>query len=72
MQVCNSLQTDIHASTQFFTGRMQCLPPEKKSVNLKSNKCTQGKLMAAHFSNKYGLHNLRNLQVFQERTTTRA
>ena len=27
MQACTSLQTDNHASTQFFTGRMPFLPP---------------------------------------------
>ena len=32
MQVCNSLQTDNHASTttQFFTGRMPFLPPSQQ------------------------------------------
>jgi len=33
MQVCTSLQTDIHASTaplSFFTGRMPFLPPNQQ------------------------------------------
>jgi len=38
MQVCTSLQTDNHASTQFFTGRMPFLPPNQQYM------CTDGKL----------------------------
>jgi len=30
MQVCTSLQTDNHASTQFFTDRMPFLPPSQQ------------------------------------------
>ena len=30
MQVCTSLQTDNHATTQFFTGRMPFLPPNQQ------------------------------------------
>jgi len=46
MQVCTLLQTDNHASTQFFTGRMSFLPPnqqrqstEKRKVNAYSTAC---------------------------------
>jgi len=30
MQVCTSLQTDKHATTQFFTGRMPFLLPNQQ------------------------------------------
>jgi len=30
MQVCTSLQTDNHASTQFFTSKMPFLPPNQQ------------------------------------------
>ena len=30
MQVCTLLQTDNHATTQFFTGRMSFLPPNQQ------------------------------------------
>ena len=30
MQVCTSLQTDNHATTQFFTGQMPFLPPNQQ------------------------------------------
>jgi len=30
MQVCTSLQTDKHATTQFFTGRVPFLPPNQQ------------------------------------------
>jgi len=30
MQVCISIQTDNHTSTQFFTGRMPFLPPNQQ------------------------------------------
>jgi len=30
MQVCTSLQTDNHATTQFFTGRMPFMPPNQQ------------------------------------------
>jgi len=49
MQVCNSLQTDIHASTQFFTGRMQCLPPEKKISKSQEQQMHTGKINGCPF-----------------------
>jgi len=30
LQVCTSLQTDNHPTTQFFTGRMPFLPPNQQ------------------------------------------
>ena len=30
MQVCTSLQTDNHTTTQFFAGRMRFLPPNQQ------------------------------------------
>ena len=30
MQICTSLQTDNHTTTQFFTGRMPFLPPNQQ------------------------------------------
>jgi len=45
MQVCNSLQTDNHASTPpliFFTGRMPFLPPNQQRQSIEGNKlCKQ-------------------------------
>jgi len=41
MQVCTSLQTDIHASTpslKFFTGRMPFLPPNQQRQSTEGNK----------------------------------
>ena len=41
MQVCISLQTDNHASTQpikFFTGRMPFLPPNQQRQSTEGNK----------------------------------
>jgi len=48
MQVCNSLQTDNHASTsllKFFTGRMPFLPPNQQcqSTEGKNNDIKIGK-----------------------------
>jgi len=42
MQVCTSLQTDNHASTQplsFFTGRMPFLPPKQQRQSTEGTKC---------------------------------
>jgi len=46
MQVCTSLQTDNHASTQFFTGRMPFLPPNQQRQS------TEGKLKSAQLTIK--------------------
>jgi len=35
MQVCTSLQTDNHASTQFFTGQMPFLQPNHQRQSTK-------------------------------------
>jgi len=34
MQVCTSFQTDNHATTQFFTGRMPFLPPNQQCQSI--------------------------------------
>jgi len=34
MQVCISLQTHQHPTTQFFTGRMPFLPPNQQQNNI--------------------------------------
>ena len=39
-QVCTLLQTDNHASTQFFTGRMPSCRPTNSDKALKANQCT--------------------------------
>jgi len=46
MQVCTSLQTNNHASTQFFTGRMPFLPPNQQ------HQSTEGKLKSAQLTIK--------------------
>ena len=37
MQICTSLQTDNHASTQFFTSRMPFLPPNQQHQSTEGN-----------------------------------
>ena len=47
MQVCTSIQTGNHTSTQplhFFTGRMPFLPPNQQRKSTEGNKSTEGKL----------------------------
>jgi len=49
MQVCISIQTDNHTSTQFFTGRMPFLPPNQQhqsTEGLGAHTHTHTRLMA--------------------------
>jgi len=43
MQLCTSLQTDNHASSPVFTGRMPFLPPNQQRQSTESNKAPKAK-----------------------------
>jgi len=43
MQLCTSLQTDNHASSPVFTGRVPFLPPNQQRQSTESNKALKAK-----------------------------